>query len=110
MLGNKSKQILVTINKTYPSELRGAVQKFLQVAINISLSLSLLIDSLMLFIYVLQETKVQPKKEGSEFEMLCKIIDGNSASEISDSKIWLTLEHPKVYQYVHLSIICFLSN
>lgn len=69
--GNKSKQILVTINKTYPSELRGAVQKFLQ------------------------ETKVQPKKEGSEFEMLCKIIDGNSASEISDSKIWLTLEHPK---------------
>ncbi|XP_057972834.1 uncharacterized protein At3g06530 [Malania oleifera] len=68
-----AKQILVMINKKYPSELREAVRKFME------------------------DAKVQSKKEGSIIEVLCRRLDGNldTPSEISDSKIWLALEHPK---------------
>ncbi|KAK9292213.1 hypothetical protein L1049_020175 [Liquidambar formosana] len=67
--GNWAKQILVVINKNYPSELRSAVRNFLEV------------------------TKVQSKREGSVFDILCRMLDGNM--DLSDSKIWFTLDHPK---------------
>lgn len=38
ILGSRAKQILVSINKSYPFELRGAVQSFLKVCLFISLS------------------------------------------------------------------------
>ncbi|GFY84407.1 ARM repeat superfamily protein [Actinidia rufa] len=71
--GTWAKQILVSINKSYPSEFLGAIHEFLE------------------------DAKVQSKNEGSMFEILCRILDGNLdlSLEVSDSKIWFTLEHPK---------------
>ena len=41
---------------------------------------------------------MKSKKEGSVYDKLCRILDGNldMSLEISDSKIWFSLEHPKV--------------
>lgn len=71
--GSWAKQILVILNKNYPSELRGAVHQFLE------------------------DSKMKSKKEGSVYDKLCRILDGNldMSLEISDSKIWFSLEHPK---------------
>ncbi|GFY93898.1 hypothetical protein Acr_09g0003440 [Actinidia rufa] len=51
--GNWAKRILVSINKSYPSELVGAFHDFLE------------------------DAKVQSKNESSMFEILCRILDGN---------------------------------
>ncbi|KAM7494654.1 hypothetical protein LguiB_029263 [Lonicera macranthoides] len=71
--GSRAKQILVSIHKNHPFELRGAVQSFLK------------------------DTKVQSMKEGSVYEILCEMLDGSLPSSLpmSDSKIWFALEHPK---------------
>lgn len=71
--GNRAKQILLLVNKSYPLELRGAVRKFLE------------------------DTKVQPKGEGSVFEILSRMLDGNIDLPLAvpDLKIWFTLDHPK---------------
>lgn len=41
---------------------------------------------------------MQSMKEGSVYEILCEMLDGNLPSSLpmSDSKIWFALEHPKV--------------
>ncbi|XP_044468232.1 uncharacterized protein At3g06530-like [Mangifera indica] len=68
-----ARKILLVINMKYPSELHGAVRKFLE------------------------DTKVQSKKEDTVYEVLCKMLDGNIdlSDAISDSKIWFALHHPK---------------
>ncbi|XP_027939226.1 uncharacterized protein At3g06530 [Vigna unguiculata] len=68
-----AKKILIIFNTKYPSELRGAVHHFLQ------------------------ENKVRSKKDDSLYKVLCKLLDGNldSALDISDSKVWFGLYHPK---------------
>ncbi|XP_028799979.1 uncharacterized protein At3g06530 isoform X2 [Neltuma alba] len=73
MPGGWVKKILIVFNKRYPSELRRAVNQFLQ------------------------DNKVRSKKDGSVYKILCKILDGNldSSLNMSDSKIWLALHHPK---------------
>ncbi|GAV79488.1 LOW QUALITY PROTEIN: BP28CT domain-containing protein/U3snoRNP10 domain-containing protein [Cephalotus follicularis] len=67
--GSWAKEILVIINKNYPSELRGVVHKFLEVE----------------------------KKEDALYEILWKMLDGNSdmSAATPDSKIWFALYHPK---------------
>ncbi|THG22300.1 uncharacterized protein At3g06530-like [Camellia sinensis] len=72
--GSWAKQILDSINKSYPAEFLGAVHKFLE------------------------DAKVQSKNEDSIYEILCRTLDGNLdlSVEVSDSKIWFALEHPKV--------------
>ncbi|KAI9081384.1 hypothetical protein K1719_036647 [Acacia pycnantha] len=71
--GGWVKKILIVFNKRYPSELRGAVNQFLQ------------------------DNTVRSKKGGSVYKILCKMLDGNvdSSLNMSDSKIWLALHHPK---------------
>ncbi|XP_058086890.1 uncharacterized protein At3g06530 isoform X3 [Magnolia sinica] len=71
--GSWAKQILGAIDKHYPSELRGAVRKFLE------------------------DPKMSSKKEGFKFENLCLMLDGSleMSLEISDSKVWFSLEHPQ---------------
>ncbi|KAK7276819.1 hypothetical protein RIF29_17965 [Crotalaria pallida] len=68
-----AKKILIIVNTKYPSELRGAVQHFLQ------------------------DKKVHSKRDDSLYKILCKMLDGNleSSDDISDSKIWFALHHPK---------------
>lgn len=71
--GSWAKKILVVVNKHYPSELRGAICKFLE------------------------DTKAQSKKGESTYEILGKVLDRNLDMPlgISDSKFWLALHHPK---------------
>ncbi|XP_052736877.1 uncharacterized protein At3g06530 isoform X2 [Vigna angularis] len=68
-----AKKILIIFNTKYPSELRGAVHHFLQ------------------------ENKARSKKDDSLYKVLCKLLDGNldSALDISHSKVWFGLYHPK---------------
>ncbi|XP_027329398.1 uncharacterized protein At3g06530 isoform X2 [Abrus precatorius] len=68
-----AKKVLIVVNTKYPSELRGAVHHFLQ------------------------DNKTSSKKDDSLYKILCKMLDGNSDSslEISDSKVWFGLYHPK---------------
>lgn len=69
--GSRAKQVLISIHRRYPNELRGAVHSFLE------------------------DAKVQSKKDGSMYEVLCQLLDGSQDLSISDSKIWFALEHPK---------------
>ncbi|XVF08520.1 hypothetical protein REPUB_Repub07fG0010000 [Reevesia pubescens] len=68
-----AKKVLAAINKNYPSQLHGAVCKFLE------------------------DTKVQSKKEDTVFEFLGKVLDGNMdlSMAVSESKIWFASHHPK---------------
>ncbi|XP_004517296.1 uncharacterized protein At3g06530-like [Cicer arietinum] len=68
-----AKKILIVVNTKYPSELRGAVHHFLQ------------------------HNKAHSKKDDSLYKILCKMLDGNldSSSDISESKVWFALYHPK---------------
>ncbi|XP_047327149.1 uncharacterized protein At3g06530 [Impatiens glandulifera] len=71
--GSFAKKVLVSINKSYPSELLEAGRKFMENA------------------------ETQSEDHGSAYDTLCKILDGglDSSVEISDSKVWFALEHPK---------------
>ncbi|KAM7273255.1 hypothetical protein ACFE04_027919 [Oxalis oulophora] len=71
--GSWAKNVLVAINKRYPSELRGALQNFLE------------------------DKKVQAMKDDALHEVLWKVLDGDSNRDTapSDSKIWLAMHHPK---------------
>ncbi|KAL5979877.1 hypothetical protein ACLOJK_038989 [Asimina triloba] len=71
--GYWAKQILGVIDKHYPVELRRAVHKFLELP------------------------KMKSEKYRFAFENLCLMLDGSSGMplEITDSKIWFALEHPK---------------
>lgn len=73
MPGGWVKKILIVLNKRYPPELRGAVSQFLQ------------------------DNTVRSKKDGSVYKILSKMLDGNldSSLNMSGSKIWLALHHPK---------------
>ncbi|CAI8586853.1 unnamed protein product [Vicia faba] len=68
-----AKKILIIVNTKYPSELRGAVNHFLQ------------------------NNKSHSKKDDSLYKILCKMLDGNldSSSDVSESKVWFALYHPK---------------
>ncbi|KAE9614797.1 hypothetical protein Lal_00036146 [Lupinus albus] len=68
-----AKKIMIIVNTKYPSELRGAVQHFLQ------------------------DNKAHSMKDDKLYKVLCKMLDGNldSSHDISDSKIWFALHHPK---------------
>ncbi|KAI3862328.1 hypothetical protein MKX03_036895 [Papaver bracteatum] len=68
-----AKQVFVVIDKSYPSELRGAVRKFLE------------------------DSSEKAKKGDSIFEVLCMMFDGSfdASLPITDSKLWFSLEHPK---------------
>lgn len=68
-----AKKILIIVNTKYPSELRGAVHHFLQ------------------------DNKACSTKDDSLYKVLCKMLDGNldSSLDISDSKVWFGLYHPK---------------
>ncbi|KAI3919122.1 hypothetical protein MKW98_016675 [Papaver atlanticum] len=68
-----AKQVFVVIDKSYPSELRGAVRKFLE------------------------DSSEKTKKGDSIFEVLCMMFDGSfdASLPITDSKLWFSLEHPK---------------
>ncbi|KAI5670289.1 hypothetical protein M9H77_10653 [Catharanthus roseus] len=84
--GGQAKQILFTLYKKYPDEVREAVRE------------------------ILQDTKLQSSKEGSNHELLCRVLDGNLefSPGIPDSKIWFALEHPKVL-FVPATCIHFLQ-
>ncbi|XP_077219422.1 ARM repeat superfamily protein isoform X2 [Tasmannia lanceolata] len=71
--GSWAKQILVVIDKYYPSELRLAVRKFLE------------------------DPNIYSKQEDSIFETLSLMFDGrlDVPIEISHAKVWFSLEHPK---------------
>ncbi|KAK8944415.1 hypothetical protein KSP39_PZI007998 [Platanthera zijinensis] len=71
--GSQVKQILAVIDKQYPSELQGAVHKFLR------------------------NSKMKLGEDDSAFLVFCQMLDGNPdmPMEMSDSKIWFCLEHPK---------------
>ncbi|KAL8153527.1 hypothetical protein V2J09_011287 [Rumex salicifolius] len=69
--GTWAKQVLVVINEKYPEEFRNAFHRFME------------------------DAKVQSKGESLVFDSLCRMLDGSSNVEISDSKIWFALEHPK---------------
>ncbi|XP_020693820.1 uncharacterized protein At3g06530 isoform X3 [Dendrobium catenatum] len=71
--GIRAKQILAVINNQYPSELQGAVRKFLK------------------------SSKLKLGEEDSTFVVFCQMLDGNSdlPMKLSDSKVWFSLEHPK---------------
>ncbi|KAH0456236.1 hypothetical protein IEQ34_014143 [Dendrobium chrysotoxum] len=71
--GIRAKQILSVINNQYPSELQGAVHKFLK------------------------SSKLKLGEEDSTFVVFCQMLDGNSnlPMKLSDSKVWFSLEHPK---------------
>ncbi|KAI3912933.1 hypothetical protein MKW92_025813 [Papaver armeniacum] len=68
-----AKQVFVVIDKNYPSELRGAVRKFLE------------------------DSSKKTKKGDSVFEVLCMMFDGSvdASLPVTDSKLWFSLEHPK---------------
>ncbi|XP_058732539.1 uncharacterized protein At3g06530-like [Vicia villosa] len=68
-----AKKILIIVNTKYPSELRGAVNHFIL------------------------NNKSHSKKDDSLYKILCKMLDGNldSPSDISESKVWFALYHPK---------------
>ncbi|KAF7147136.1 hypothetical protein RHSIM_Rhsim03G0111100 [Rhododendron simsii] len=85
-VGSWAKQILFSINKMYPSEFLGAVHSFLEVA------------------------KVQSKNDGPIDEIMCRILDGNLdlSIDVSDSKIWFALEHPKVADRLRFDALHFL--
>ncbi|KAJ8511645.1 hypothetical protein OPV22_002079 [Ensete ventricosum] len=71
--GNWGKKILNVLNKHYPSELRGAIRKFLE------------------------NSRMNLKDEENIVQRFCLMFDGalDMPSEISDSKLWFSLEHPK---------------
>ncbi|MQM05219.1 hypothetical protein Taro_038031 [Colocasia esculenta] len=71
--GRWVKQILIVIDRNYSSELRAAVGRFLE------------------------KSQVDSKEGGDIMKTLCFIVDGSldMPLEISDSKIWFSLEHPK---------------
>ncbi|KAK8952929.1 hypothetical protein KSP40_PGU017461 [Platanthera guangdongensis] len=71
--GSQVKQILAVIDRQYPSELQGAVHKFLR------------------------NSKMKLGEDDSAFLVFCRMLDGNPdmPMEMSDSKIWFCLEHPK---------------
>ncbi|KAI4332818.1 hypothetical protein L6164_017696 [Bauhinia variegata] len=73
MSGGWAKKVLIVVNKKYPSDLHRAVNQFLQ------------------------HNKVRSKKGDATYKILCKMLDGDldSSLDISDSKIWLALNHPK---------------
>ncbi|AET00469.2 uncharacterized protein At3g06530 isoform X2 [Medicago truncatula] len=68
-----AKEILKIVDMKYPSELRAAVHHFLQ------------------------HNTAHSKKDNSLYKILCKMLDGNldSSSDISKSKVWFGLYHPK---------------
>ncbi|KAL3521384.1 hypothetical protein ACH5RR_019533 [Cinchona calisaya] len=72
-VGSQPKEILVSLYKKYPVDLRRAVQK------------------------ILQDTEVQSGNEKSSHELLSKILDGegNFSLQLPGSKFWFALEHPK---------------
>lgn len=72
-VGSQPKEILVSLYKKYPMELRQAIHK------------------------ILQDTEVQSGKDGSKHEILSRILDGDGdfSLEFPDSKTWFALEHPK---------------
>ncbi|KAH9622396.1 hypothetical protein KSS87_007579 [Heliosperma pusillum] len=91
--GRWAKQILHTLDKKYPNELRKAVHDFLG------------------------NKKLQSKGEKFVIEALCKILDGNleSTVDFSDTRVWLALEHPKAdFRKAALSnldlSVCFNGN
>ncbi|KAG5557188.1 hypothetical protein RHGRI_007457 [Rhododendron griersonianum] len=86
--GSWAKQILISINKMYPSEFLGAVYNFME------------------------DAKVQSKNDGSIDEILCRMLDGNLdlSIDVSDSKIRFVLEHPKVVDSSTLSGIHILAS
>nr|XP_010919682.1 uncharacterized protein At3g06530 [Elaeis guineensis] len=69
-----AKKILVVVGKHYPCELRGAIHKFLE------------------------SSKINACDEQSILETLSQLFDGSLdiPMEISDPKLWFSLEHPKV--------------
>ncbi|URD79236.1 U3 small nucleolar RNA-associated protein 10 [Musa troglodytarum] len=71
--GNWGKKILNVLNKHYPCELRGAIRKFLE------------------------NSRMNLKDEENIVQRFCLMFDGalDMPSEISDSKLWFSLEHPK---------------
>lgn len=109
--GSWAKQILIAIDKTYPSEWRGALRKFLEVIL-----LPFLVEPFhfsiypFLFLIFLQNSKTFNKEEDDVTKTLSLIIDGSldMPLEISDSKIWFALEHPKVAKFllIILLVIC----
>ncbi|PKA48764.1 Uncharacterized protein AXF42_Ash018706 [Apostasia shenzhenica] len=71
--GNRAKQVLVVLETHYPSELHGSFRKFLE------------------------NSNLEKGGEESALVIFCRMLDGNSdiAMEVSDSKVWFSLEHPK---------------
>lgn len=71
--GERAKKILSVIDKHYSSELRGAVQKFLE------------------------NSKMNLRHDDSNFKTFCLMFDEGVEvpTDISDSKFWFSLEHPK---------------
>lgn len=70
--GFQVKQVLAVIDKQYPSEFQGAVHKFLR------------------------NSKMKLGEDDSTFLVFCRMLDGNpDMMEMSDSKFWFSLEHPK---------------
>ncbi|KAG5556775.1 hypothetical protein RHGRI_007143 [Rhododendron griersonianum] len=59
----------------------------------------------------LKDAKVQSKNDGSIYEILCRILDGNLdlSIDVSDSKIWFALEHPKVADRLRFDALHFLD-
>ncbi|KAK7300089.1 hypothetical protein RJT34_10922 [Clitoria ternatea] len=68
-----AKKVLIIVNTKYPSEMHGAVNHFLQ------------------------HNKWRSKKDDSFCKILYKMLDGNldSSNDISYSKVWFELYHPK---------------
>lgn len=59
-----------------------------------------------------QHNTAHSKKDNSLYKILCKMLDGNldSSSDISKSKVWFGLYHPKVpHTDFLLNIHCLLS-
>lgn len=50
------------------------------------------------FEHIQQDNKAASRKDDSLYKVLCKMLDGNldSSLDISDSKVWFGLYHPKV--------------
>ncbi|KAK1262699.1 hypothetical protein QJS04_geneDACA018413 [Acorus gramineus] len=73
-----AKPVLVAIDKNYPSELRVAVRNFLKKNF-------------------LKNSKPFSEEEDFILDRLCVVLDGSldTAIEISDPKVWLSMQHPK---------------
>ncbi|KAJ7949476.1 U3 small nucleolar RNA-associated protein [Quillaja saponaria] len=71
--GSWAKKVLIVVNRKYPSELHGAVHEFLK------------------------ENNGQTKDGNSTYKIVFNMLDENldKSADISDSKIWLSLHHPK---------------